>query len=329
MPVFHRAFGLALASTHAIPGLRAESFCLSPDIHVSLGVEHQWPASDETRTQLRYRSTEANEAAALHVWTLEDGAYFRMQYADGTQFMVDARGTRIWARWPPGATLADAATYLLGPVLGFALRLRGRTCLHASAVAVDGGAIVLVGPAGAGKSTLAAAFARTGRRVLTDDVAAVVEYAGIPHVVPGYGQLRLWPESVALLFGAPDALPRLTPAWEKRAMDLAPGASFGDAPLPLSAVYFLDDHRAQDAIHVEPIAPRDALLALSVNTYVGYLLDARMRAEEFTCLSRLASRIPIRRLVRPLAGARLADVWRAIQHDFETLPCTGSPTTAR
>jgi hypothetical protein len=156
-----------------------------------------------------------------------------------------------------------------------------------------------------------------------------VERKGIPHVVPGYAQLRLWPESVALLFGAPDALPRLTPTWEKRAMDLEPGASFADAPLPLSAVYFLDDHRPQEAIQIEPIAPRDAVLALAVNTYVGYLLDRRMRAEEFTCLSRLASTVPIRRLVRPLAGARLSDVCSAIQHDFETLPCTASPTTAR
>ena len=329
MAAFHRAFGLSLLSTQTIPGLLAEPISHPPDVHLWLPGDAPLPKLGETSSELLYQRGGINRETGLQVWSLQGGRYFKMLYADGTQFVVDARGTDIWASWPSATTLADAATYLLGPVLGFVLRLRGRTCLHASAVALDGHAIALVGPAGAGKSTIAAAYALRGDRALSDDVCALVPVAGMPHVQPAYAQLRLWPDSVALLFGAPDALPRLTPTWEKRAMDLARGASFADAPLPLSAVYFLDDLRPAAAIHVEPIAPRDALLALSVNSYVGYLLDGRMRAEEFTCLSRVASTIPIRRVVRPSAGARLSDVCSAIQRDFETLPCTASPTTAR
>ena len=329
MPALHRAFGLTLLSTQSIPGLAPESAGDSPDIHLWLAPDGGMPPVDERDATLRYRSIESDGTAALHVWTLEDGRYFKMLYGDGTQFILDARGTAIWVSWPPPATLADAATYLLGPVLGFVLRLRGRTCLHASVVAMNDGAVALVGPAGVGKSTIAAAFARAGHRVLTDDVAALVERSGGPHVQPAYAQLRLWPESVALLFGARDALPRLTPTWDKRAMDLAAGGSFRDAPLPLAGIYMLDDLRPHAAIHVEPIAPREGLLTLAVNTYTQYLLDGPMRADEFACLARVAGSVPIRRVVRPSDGADLLDVCAALQHDFETLPCTASPTTAR
>ena len=62
-------------------------------------------------------------------------------------------------------------------------------------------AAVLAGPPGAGKSTLAAAFARFGYAVLSDDVAVLEQLEGALHVQPAYPQLRLWPDSVALLFG--------------------------------------------------------------------------------------------------------------------------------
>ena len=328
MCAFHRAFGLSLLSTQAIPGLAAHSTPGPADVHLWLGGDGGMPEVDERDSRLRYHSSD-EQGGALHVWALDGGRYFKMLYGDGTQFIVDARGTRIWANWPSEATVADAAIYLLGPVLAFVLRLRGHTCLHASAVVLDGRAVALVGPAGAGKSTVAAAFARSGHRVLTDDVALLVERAGLLHVQPAYTQLRLWPDSVALLFGDPDTLPRLTPTWDKRAMDVASEASSPDQPLPLAAVYLLDDLRPHAVIRVEPVNPREGLLTLSVNTYVPYLLDRRMRAGDFTCLGHLASEVPIRRIVRPLEGAHLPEVCAALQQDLETISCTASPTTAR
>ncbi len=126
-----------------------------------------------------------SDAPVLQVWKLEGGAYFRLRYCDGVEFVVDRRGTRVWARWPDKATLEDVTVYLLGPVLGFLLRLRGITCLHASAVAVDGQALAFMGPPGAGKSTTAAAFARRGYPVLTDDITALEEKGERFWVLPG------------------------------------------------------------------------------------------------------------------------------------------------
>jgi len=89
-------------------------------------------------------------------------------------------------------TTEDAATYLLGPVLGLLLRLRGVTCLHASAVALADRAIAFVGSEGAGKSTTAALLARKGLAIISDDVVALVERDALFTFIPAYPYLSLW-----------------------------------------------------------------------------------------------------------------------------------------
>ena len=126
------------------------------------------------------------------------------------------------------------------PVIAFALRLRGVTCLHASSIAVGGHAIGLLGQPGAGKSTTAAAFARLGYSILSDDVA-VLDYRGDRFLVPpGYPRNNLWPDSVRALFGSEDALPKITATWGKRYLPLDQnGHRFQESPLPLGAIYML------------------------------------------------------------------------------------------
>jgi hypothetical protein len=325
MPAFHRAFGLSLRATQRVPGLIPEPRPLTPDTFLWLDGGH--PDLDALPGELRYSGEEIDGTPGVQVWTLGSGGHFRMRYGDGTQFTLDAQGTHVWATWPPPGTLADTATYLLGPVLGFVLRLRGTTCLHASAVALADRAIALVGPAGAGKSTIAAAFCRAGHRVMADDVVPLSISHGAVRAEAAYAQLRLWPDMVSLLFGTPDALPRLTPTWDKRALDLAAAGCFEPQPLPLAAIYLLEEPRPGAGVEIHEVARREAMLALLTHTYVGYLLDARMRAEEFDCLSYGAATVPVRRIVRPSDGVSPSQLCARIQNDLEALGCTASPTT--
>ena len=190
-----------------------------------------------------YSGTNANDHGqpTLTVCKLDDGAWFHLRYADGTEFLVDRPGKRLWATWQEPLTVEDTATYLLGPVMGFVLLLRGTHALHASAINVGGHAIAIVGPAGAGKSTTAAAFAKLGYGVLAEDVITLAREGGELMVQPAYPCIRLWPASVAALFGAPDALPLLTPNWDKRYLDLAGDDGryqFQSDASPLRAIYF-------------------------------------------------------------------------------------------
>lgn len=173
------------------------------------------------------------------------GNGFQFCYRDGTRFYVNAGGSEVFAAWPDALTFEDALAYLYGPILGFVLRLRGTVTLHASGVVVDGRGIALIGPPGAGKSTTAAAFARAGYRVLTDDVFALIDQHDRFSVQPAYPGIRLWPESVESLWGSPDALPKMTPTWEKRYLDLPQnGYEFDTRPVPLAAIYVIGERSA-------------------------------------------------------------------------------------
>lgn len=331
VPLSYSAFGLSLRTNRSIPGLIPRSAVFPSDTQIWLDAV---PSAHEIRgvpDDPWYVSGEGDEEPpSLRVWKLSGGACFRLLYDDGTEFFVDRGGSEVWATWPDSSTLEDTATYLLGPILGFVLRLRGITCLHASAVAVGDRAIALLGPEGAGKSTTAAAFSRMGYPVLADDIVALSERGETVRVQPAYPQLRLWPESVALLYGAVDALPLLTPTWDKRALDLTQnGCRFEQRPLPLAAIYVLAERSPDPEPLIDGLQGRESLMTLLANTYVGYLLDATMRGREFESLGRLVSRVPVRRVVPSTDPAQVSRLCDRVVDDCEALGCTASPTTAR
>jgi hypothetical protein len=265
----------------------------------------------------------------LRVGLLPGGDYFTFFYGDGVRFALERRGREVWGDWPENYTLEDACTYLLGPVLGFVLRLRGVTCLHASAVGVGEHAIALVGSPGAGKSTTAAAFAICGFSVISDDLAALADDGGNFLIQPGYPRVNLWPDSVRALFGSPEALPRITPAWNKHYMALDTNdLGFATKPLPLGAIYLLGERDgALAAPIIEEMIGADALAALVVNSYLNYLLDRGMRSREFDVLSRLVTEVPIRPVRTPADPSAVFDLCRAIAVDSRQLTVASPAST--
>ena len=211
------------------------------------------------------------------------GEYFQLAYGDGTEFLVDGMGERAWGTFVAPMTIEDLATYFLGPVMGFVLRRRGVTPLHASAVAIGDFSVAISGAAGVGKSTTAAAFALRGSPVLCEDIAALDESVEDFTVRPGYPRVCLWPDAVAKLVSDVAGLPNLTPTWDKKflALDGCRGR-FETRSLPLLAVYLLGPRIAEeDAPRFEEISGKDALLELVQNTYMNALLNREQRAAEF------------------------------------------------
>lgn len=324
MPFRYRIYGLDLCANRSVPGLVALPDNQVSEVEVWLGSTPPWMGEiREPEKECWYAGAdqEKHGEPILTIWKLAGGDYFRIRFIDGTEFVVDRQGSRIWATWPDPLTLEDTATYLLGPVLGFVLRLRGITCLHAGAIAFGGHAIALAGQAGAGKSTTTAAFAKLGCAVLADDIVALSDNGESFLVQPGYPRVCLWPESVNTLYSFADALPRLTPSWDKRYLDLTgTGHQFQQQPLPLAAVYILGERSPEPGapfVSAMPVHP--GLIALVANTYANRLLDRTMRAQEFALLSRLVTRVPLRRVTPHADPAYLLKLCDVILEDFQTL----------
>jgi hypothetical protein len=102
----------------------------------------------------------------------------------------------------PDAPEVTAAIF--GNVLACISWRRGQLALHGSAVAIDGRAVLLLGPVAIGKSLLAGALARRGHCVLADEVAAVSE--ALCH--PAGSLLSLADDALIAAGINPDGLPQ-------------------------------------------------------------------------------------------------------------------------
>jgi len=272
---------------------------------------------DAARPPASEDSTPIYESSVLAV--RRTPASYHWTYRDRTEFLIGARGDRVVSFTPNGAVIEDSCLYLVGPVFGFVLRLRGVVCLHASLVVIAGRAVAFCGTAGAGKSSIVAAFSQLGYPILAEDVAALDDRGDTLAVQPGYPRVNLWPDSVAALCGSADGLPKITPQWEKRYLPLVPATSFHSTPAPLAAVYILGDRIPEVQPAIRALQPNDAFIALVANSYTYYLLDASMRAREFEVLGRVVRTVPVRAVSPPSDIAHMPDLCDALLDDFANL----------
>jgi len=314
-------YGLGVQCDCPIPPLGGLPRASNIDLTIRLGIlpENSYNVSDSS-FELVYESSDVDDnqhpdvCIHRHISTGD----FLIRHHDGTRFVIDSSFRNIWSTWPDTLTIEDMAMYLLGPVIGFVLRMKGTTCLHSSAIAIKDQAIVIVGPSGAGKSSTVAMMAMKGYSVLSDDIVQIIDEGTAFRIHSGYPRIRLWAESVESLFGSPDALPQIVPNWEKRFLSLPHyGYSFRSDPLPLAALYFLGERTNEtNQGRVTEISPATALMELISDTYGANVLDKTERAREFDVLSRLVQHVPLRR-IRPWEDInRLADLCDAIIRDF-------------
>ena len=321
----YRAYGFNLVSNLPIRGIGAQYIdSRKPDLVLELGFEPEWARAATRLSRSIHHSKPAIPETADPAFCLSvrgSGQFFELAYSDGTRFVVDAEARRLCGTWLPPLTIEDLSTYLLGPVMGFILRQRNVVSLHASTASIGDQAVVLCGESEAGKSTTAAALALRGIPVLAEDVSPIVEEVETFCVESGYPRICLWPSAVDALFGAPDALPRLTPTWEKRFLALdGVRAKFEPQRKPLGAVYLLARRSEEtDAPRIEALGKREALLQLVQNTYMNWLLDRTQRAAELDTLARVVARTPVRRIVPHKDPARLSALCDLIVLDAERL----------
>lgn len=317
----YAVYGLRLVSDHSISGLiPLES---NPGKHNELSVRFGPNGADAVEQDsqeetLWYTSDilDARGNPALKIWKGKLQGDYRIRYSHGLAFHVNPGLTSISVHGDASISEEEIAALLLGPVLGIILRLRGVTSLHASAVSVGGRAIAFVGVEGAGKSTAAALFAQNGHAVLSDDIVALIKRDQSFQVLPAYPYLNLWPQSLEMISGLP--IPSSAPPeGEKYQVRLGAGdLRFQREALPLAAIYLLGERSGEPrAPFIEQPAPQDALMSLVANTYGNKLLDAAMRAQEFSVLGQLVNLLPIRRVVAHQDPAQLSKLHKLICED--------------
>ena len=206
-------------------------------------------------------------------------------------------GARVTVRWDSDELLADIPAVLQGPGIAASLHLREVPLLHACVIDVGGGAILLMGAPGAGKSTTAAALVRAGCPLVSDDLAAFsLSGAGVV-VQPGYPRMRLFADSARAAGFAASQLSRtfVSPLLgDKQFVDLS-GGSFTARPLPLRAMYILQPRRPGRGEPVVTSIDRDSAWSLlAQNIYSLRFLDPARRFRAVRDCVAIAARVPLR-----------------------------------
>ncbi len=331
-----QAYGLSLSSNRQIPGLSARSKedCSGEavDLRISFGRLPDWLDQRlESGQTCCYRSANCDEHGqpCLFIWLTADERFYRFHYAEGIDFILDRDGSRLWIRWLETVSEKDIFSYLLGPVMGFVLRVRGAVCLHASAILIKERAICFVGDAMAGKSTTAMALGRLGYPILTDDILPICEQDGVVFADPGYPRMRLRQRALPMLSALnPDRPPMPSPDGPGRLHFELPanGYRFHSERVPIGAVYLLGDRtHDQRAPYLESPSPVDGIMGIVGNTYITRFLDKTMRAEELRELSRLVNQAPVRRVHAHKDPSRLAALCNLILDDVSDHTSTSAP----
>jgi hypothetical protein len=250
---------------------------------------HEWTVAP--------RSQRGKRAVWLAFARLPIDRGFLLRFPTLADFEVSPRGDRVIGAPAPGVPRVTMRHLLLDQVLPLALHLRGRLALHASAVEVAGfGAIAFAGPAGAGKSTLAAACAARHASIIADDCLVFARDNGSPAIVPGYPGVRLWPDAIRGL-RLTSSSDRQVAHYTRKRRVVTGRVRPGNAPVPLRVLFVLGPRsmRAR-AMRVRSLSARDRVMSLVPYSWLIDVADRAALARVFDQLCDVAAHVPVLRL---------------------------------
>ena len=296
--------------------------CLRSDMPLALP-EHRGPSL--AHIELHSASPETFSAAITGVemqnpddWYrfahLPDSSYY-VCWRDLGQFLVSPDGAVIHYHRAPSATVESFQVYLLNQAISFALVQQGMEPLHATTVIVDGEAIALLGDSGYGKSTLAASFLSAGHGLLTDDLLLLRPSRRGFEAYPGPPRIKLFPATARRLLRTVAEGVAMNAGTRKKIIPLQESQL---APLPLRAIYALappHETRGSRTVRIEPLAPREAFLALVANTFNRRIGHSTRLRRQVSANALLMGAVPVKKLSYPRSFARLPQVIDAILAD--------------
>jgi hypothetical protein len=262
------AFGLAIASDAGLPGLDAPG-----GVAGARRAEHRLVEEGGLAERLGEGSLTSLGRSGEGSYEVEycqhpSGAVLIRSQSFG-EHLINAGGRSVLSS-VGGAETGLWQRYVLGQVLPLTASVQGLEIFHASAVAVGDRVLALAGPAGSGKSSVAAALAASGGAAFfADDVLALDATAFGLTAYPGTTLIGVPRERV----GALESRLELGPAWavdERKAIVPVRGER---RALPVRAFVRLTRDEGASEVAFEPCLP-DRLMA---TTFDGVSRGAERR----------------------------------------------------
>jgi hypothetical protein len=232
-----------------------------------------------------------------------------LQFPGHADFRVSLDARNITCYPAQGVTHETVRHFLLDQVLPRCMAYQGEIILHASAVNFKDSAIIFLGNSGTGKSTLAGNFHQAGQPVVSDDCLLIQESGMSFQAVSTYRGLRLWDDSLEILFPSGSKIEPMPGYSEKKRILLdAPESSTLKNGLPVAAMFILCPPQNNPGVDVllERISRREVFIALMKQSFHLDVFDTKRMECHMQVLGRIISGLPAFRLV--------------LRHDYGLLP---------
>jgi hypothetical protein len=257
--------------------------------------------------------------AHTRVWRDDNNAWTWNRAIGTIHARPDARRIDVYAlprpdERPLGLMLACA-------MMLFVLQRLGRPSLHSSAVVLDGaGAVVFLGRAGHGKSTMAAGLLRRGAALITDDALPLSLSDDGVCGGPSLPLMRVWPETASRGLGLDEDLPNLLANFDKRLLALDGRFAVASAPARVRAIYLLDRYDPAETGHtdcsIEQLGKSESLALLTGATITRAFMVPHDDVELLPLYARLAIQAPLRLLRYPSGFEHQDAVYARLRDDL-------------
>lgn len=277
----YNSFGLNITSEICFPELFVTTFNGCGDVQIGIGnLTELWNKKVTSNSQV---FVEKN----LVLFKIPNLSIFCIKNSNSIIFSPEL-----------GADQDKIRLYLLGTCMGTLLLQKKILCLHGSAVAIDGKAYAFVGDSGAGKSTIAAAFALKNFQLISDDVIAInFDNQDKPLVMPSYPQQKLWEESL-IGFGMNSI--NYKPLFERETKYAVPVKNPIIVPIPLAGIIELNVIENESSIRYESLDGLHRVQTLFQHTYrSSFIRRLKLSDWHFRETVKLINRIQMSKLSRP------------------------------
>jgi len=218
-----------------------------------------------------------------------------------------------------GASTDVVIAIFLGPVCAVLSELKGRPCLHASAVRIGDVAVAFAGNSGTSKSSLAASLMNDGYALLSDDILPMTVSGEACFGVPGDPKMKLDAGNFRGLLGLEGPFNPVVPGSEKCWVPIGMGwGNFANLATALQVIYILEREPGEEGeIQIIPLEPAESLIQILRFSFCARLVERLdLQRLRLSSLAKILQYVQVRRLRIPSGMQHFGRIQAAILQDI-------------
>jgi len=195
----------------------------------------------------------------------------------------------------------DIIPFILSSCIGALLHQRSILTLHASSVMTEKGAVIFIGNASSGKSTLAAALRNGSEQIyniLSDDICPIDIINGKAVMYPSGEKLQIWKDIISTTKIPKEALAKVRPSIEKYYYKQTDHIVTG--PVKIANIYLLNSSNKSLYEINSKFSTNQKLNILKNNIYCkNFAKEMFIESQYYKKLKQLAQTLPIKEFIKP------------------------------